>query len=84
MAQWQRRRREILAGMGQIMGPLPDRLRRCPLDVQVSAETDCGSYVSRSLTYAAEPGSRVPADLLIPKAAFFSRRRLPAVLAHSK
>ncbi|HEY5913708.1 MAG TPA: alpha/beta hydrolase [Verrucomicrobiae bacterium] len=80
-AQWRQRRREILAGMQQIMGPLPDQKRRCPLEVRVSAETDCGSYVCRSLTYASEPGSRVPADLLIPKAAFFSHRRLPAVLA---
>ncbi len=28
---------------------------------------DCGSYVRRLITYASEPGSRVPAYLLIPK-----------------
>ena len=28
----------------------------------------CGSYVRRAITYLAEPGSRVPAYLLIPKA----------------
>ncbi len=80
-AQWQQRRREILLGMQQVMGPLPDRKRRCPLDVRVSAETDRGAFVQRTLTYASEPGSRVPADLLIPKAALQSHRRLPAVLA---
>jgi pimeloyl-ACP methyl ester carboxylesterase len=38
-------------------------------DLQIEQETDCGSYVRRSITYSAEPGSRVPAYLLVPKAA---------------
>ncbi len=80
-SQWLQRRRELLQGMEAIMGPLPGPERRCPLDVQVSAETDAGSYVVRALTYASEPGSRVPADLLIPKTVFGSRRSFPAVLA---
>ncbi len=79
--QWQKRRREILTGMQKVMGPLPGRERRCPLDMRVTGETDCGSFLHRTLTYASEPGSRVPADLLIPKAALRSHRRLPAVLA---
>ena len=49
--------------MTAVMGPLPGGEKRCPLDVQVEQETDCGSYVRRSITYAAEPGSRVPAYL---------------------
>jgi dienelactone hydrolase len=32
------------------------------------------------MTYASEPGSRVPAYLLVPKAALSSKRRAPAVL----
>ncbi len=79
--QWLKRRREILLGMQQIMGPLPRRERRCPLEVRVTEETDCGSYIRRALTYASEPGSRVPADLLIPKPALLSQRAFPAVLA---
>lgn len=79
--QWEQRRREIVLGMQKIMGPLPGPDRRCPLDVKILMETDHGSYVARSLSYASEPGSRVPADLLIPKSALVSRRQWPAVLA---
>jgi hypothetical protein len=49
------------------MGPLPGSSKRVPLEVRVEEETDCGSYVRRLITYAAEPGSRVPAYLLVPK-----------------
>ena len=80
-ADWQKRHAEILRGMTDVMGPLPGREKRCPLDVQIEEETDCGSYVRRSITYVAEPGSRAPAYLLIPKAALRQNRKLPAVLA---
>src|SRR5512139_981094 len=79
--QWQHRRREILLGMQKVMGPLPGRKRRCALDVRTIEETDCGSFVRRNLSYASEAGSRVPADLLIPKQAFSSRGGTPAILA---
>jgi len=39
-----------------------------PLEVTVEEEVDCGSYVRRFISYTSEPGSRVPAYLLIPKA----------------
>lgn len=81
VADWQQRRAVILEGMQRVMGNLPGAERRCALDVQVERETDCGTYLRRSITYAAEPGSRVPAFLLIPKAALSSKKRFPAVLA---
>ena len=80
-ADWQHRRAEIVRGMETVMGPLPGRDKRCPLDMQIEQETDCGAYVRRSITYAAEPGSPVPAYLLIPKAALRSKKKLPAMLA---
>jgi dienelactone hydrolase len=80
-ADWQQRRAEILRGMEAVMGPLPGREKRCPLDLRVEQETDCGSYVRRSITYAAEPGSRVPAYLLIPKEALSAKKKFPAILA---
>jgi dienelactone hydrolase len=64
---WQRRRREILTGMQQVTGKLPGAERRCPLAMKVEEEVDCGSYVRRRITYASEPGSRVPAYLCVPK-----------------
>ena len=63
------------------MGPLPGRKKRCALDLRVEQETDGGSYVRRLITYASEPGSRVPAYLLIPKAALDPKKKLPAILA---
>ncbi len=62
---WERRRRDIVASMEQVMGPFPDG-ERPPLDVQVLAETSLDGYTRRSITYAAGPGDRVPAYLLIP------------------
>lgn len=78
--QWQRRRAAILAGMQQVMGDLPDEQRRCDLKVDVQEETDCGSYLRRLVTYESEPGSRVPAYLLIPKTLLSENRKAPAVL----
>jgi hypothetical protein len=79
---WRQRRMEILKGMQQVMGPLPGVEKRCPLDVRIEEEVDCGDYVRRFLSYAAEPNERVPAYLLIPKTALTNTAaRLPAVLA---
>ena len=64
---WMKRRMEILEGMQAVMGRLPGVEKRCPLDVKVEEDVDCGSYVRRSITYRSEPGCRVPAYLLIPK-----------------
>jgi hypothetical protein len=78
---WKKRRAEILVHMQEVMGPLPGKEKRCPLDVQLMEETDRGSFIQWSITYAAEPGGRVPAYVLIPKSAFQKKVRLPAVLA---
>src|SRR5262245_27657059 len=80
VADWEKRRVMILAGMQQVMGPLPGDERRCPLEMKVEEEVDCGKFVRRRVTYAAEPGGRVPAYLLIPKAALDENRIAPAVL----
>lgn len=80
-ADWLNRRTEIREGMQAIMGKLPGREKRCPLELKVEEETDCGTYVRRLITYASEPGSRVPAYLLVPKTALAeSAPRVPAVL----
>lgn len=75
-------RTQALVAMESIMGKLPGPERRCPLDVRVESETDAGTYIRQWLTYQSEPGDRVPAFLLIPKAAWGTRRRMfPAALA---
>jgi pimeloyl-ACP methyl ester carboxylesterase len=80
LEDWKLRRDSILRAAQEIMGPLPGEEKRCPLDVQMVEEVDCGNYVRRSLTYASEPNSRVPAFLLIPKKALTNGERVPAVL----
>src|SRR4051812_37570351 len=78
---WLQRRKEIVVGMQLVMGRLPGREKRCPLEMKVEDEVDCGSYVRRSITYSSEPGSRVPAYLLIPKQVLGGEgKRVPAVL----
>lgn len=67
-AQWARRREQILACVEQVMGPLPGSDRRVPLDVRVLEKTSTANYLRRKISYVAEPGSRVPAWLLVPSA----------------
>ncbi len=80
--EWEVRRREALAGMHQVTGPLPGSEKRCPLDVKVLDETDMGSYVRRSISYAAEPGSRTTAFLCLPKAALAGKRAAGVLCLH--
>lgn len=66
-SDWKQRRAEILHGLESVMGPLPGREKRVPLKVEVIEEVDCGAYLRRLIEYTSEPGSRIPAYLLIPK-----------------
>lgn len=78
---WAKRRDEILQGMQVVMGKLPGDEKRCPLEVEIEEEIDCGSYVRRLITYASEPGGRVPAYLLIPKELLEEEgKQAPAIL----
>jgi pimeloyl-ACP methyl ester carboxylesterase len=81
-ADWQKRRDAVLQAMQEVMGPLPGKDRRCPLDMKVDDEVDCGNYVRRLISYASEPGQRVPAYLLVPKALLTgSGKSAPAILS---
>jgi dienelactone hydrolase len=79
--QWEQSvRPEILRRMQEVMGPFPGPEKRGELDARVEEEVDCGPYIRRFLTYQSEPGSRVPAYLLIPKTVLENQARAPAVL----
>jgi len=80
VADWAKRRAEVIQGMEAVMGKLPGNEKRCPLDVKLEEEVDCGTYVRRLVSYASEPGSRVPAYLLIPKDVLDAKKKAPAVL----
>jgi|GEM_PF-957677 len=74
-------RQEILQRMQQVMGPLPGPERKVALDVETLEEVALAKYVLRKITYATEPGDRVPAYLLIPQSALKEPGlKLPAVL----
>ena len=77
---WARRRAEVVRGMESVMGKLPGKEKRGPLDPKTESEVDQGTYVRRLITYASEPGSRVPAYLLIPKAVLDGKKKVPAIL----
>ncbi|MCX7825087.1 MAG: alpha/beta hydrolase [Verrucomicrobiae bacterium] len=81
VADWKKRRAEILAGAQQVMGPLPGAAKRCALNMKIEEETNCGAYVRRLISYASGPNERVPAYLLIPQAALRGpKSKFPAVL----
>jgi hypothetical protein len=79
-SEWGQRRKKILEGMQRVMGPLRGKDKRCPLDVEIIETVDCGSYIRRFVYYNSEPGSRVPAYLLIPKECLDSGSRRFGVL----
>lgn len=77
-ADWAVRRDHILAHVQEVMGAMPGGERRVPLEVRTVAEFDEPGYLRRKISYASEPGDRVPAWLLLPKG---EARCRPAVLA---
>lgn len=80
VSDWRKRRAEIVNGMQEVMGPLPGPSKRVPLDVQVHERVDCGEYIRMLISYAAEPGSRVPAYLCVPKFLAAGGNKAPGVL----
>ena len=77
---WTKRRAQILEGMQQAMGPLPDRSHLPALDVKVISETKGDGFTRITLTFLSERDDRVPADLYLPSGAG-KDKRLSAVLA---
>ncbi|MGC3970196.1 MAG: alpha/beta fold hydrolase [Pirellulales bacterium] len=74
-ADWQRRRVQILAGMQQVMGPLPaeianvveGRAQPAPLDVQVVETADQDGIPRQTVSLASRNGERVTAYVWTPK-----------------
>jgi dienelactone hydrolase len=64
---WSLRRAHLLENMQKVMGPWPGDARRVPLDIQVELEEEFPTHFRRKITFAVEPGDRLPAYLLIPK-----------------
>jgi pimeloyl-ACP methyl ester carboxylesterase len=77
VADWELRRSHILAGMQEVMGPLPPASAAPPLDMRTLETHTSDGLLRRKISYHTSDGERrVHAWLLTPQEA----RRLPAVL----
>ena len=65
---WHARRSHILAGLQQVMGPLPDRSRRVPLEIQTVETVQLKRVSRRKLTFQTDHSQRVSAYLFLPEA----------------
>jgi acetyl esterase/lipase len=77
---WERRRKEILDGMQQAMGPLPDRAGLPPFDLKVLETSTGPGYRREKIEFTVEPGDRLPADIYWPEG-FDPQQPRPAILA---
>jgi dienelactone hydrolase len=75
---WAYRRAHVVRNMELVMGPLPDERKRVPLDVKVVETVTLPRVIRMKITFAAEPGDRVPAYVLIPRT---RDGKAPAMLA---
>jgi pimeloyl-ACP methyl ester carboxylesterase len=66
LADWNVRRDHILAHFQEVAGKLPGGERRVPLDVQLISTERGPGFIRKKISFASEPGDRVPAWLLIP------------------
>jgi len=65
---WRTRRRHILDGLQQVMGRLPDRSRRVPLEIQTVETVQLKRVSRRKLTFQTDHSQRVSAYLFLPAA----------------
>lgn len=64
---WQLRRAHILAGMQQVMGPLPNVDSKSALEVKELESEELPTVIRKKISFQASPGDTIPAYLLIPK-----------------
>jgi dienelactone hydrolase len=79
-ADWDVRRAHVLAHFQEVAGRLPGGERRVPLEMKVQSAAEAGGVVRKKVTFASEPGDRVPAWLLVPRQSHARPSRRPAVL----
>lgn len=65
---WEQRRQQILAGMQEAMGPLPDRRVGADFAVEILQDERTGGVRRLFLTIRGEDGDRIPLDLYLPAA----------------
>ena len=80
LEEWTLRRRAILAGMQEAMGPLPDRSRLPEFDLRIGEETIREGYRRLTVSFVSGDPDRIPAYLYVPVTEPGAARR-PAMLA---
>ena len=73
---WRKLRDHVLAGMREVMGPLPDSPPGSP-EVAILEESPFPEFIRKKLTFASGDGDLVPAYLFIPRK---GKGRRPAAL----
>ncbi len=73
-ADWAKRRQQIVAGMQQVMGPLPSRTTLQPLEMRVRSQTDGDGFTRLSIDFLTEKKDRLPALLYRPKVVHLAKR----------
>lgn len=77
VADWEIRRRHILAHMQTVMGPLPAPEKKVPLDLQILDEEKVGELTRKKIAYHTDSPDRVvSAYLFLPPAS----GKVPAIL----
>lgn len=63
---WNIRRAHVLENMQLVMGPFPNHPKP-DFDVEVEEVVEFPTYTRKKITFAVEPGDRLPAYLMMPK-----------------
>ncbi len=79
-SDWKKKRLQIIEGMEEAMGKLPDRTNLPDLDVQVTDSLRGENYTRYTISFTAAENEIVPAYLYIPDRST-SHKRLPAMVA---
>lgn len=82
LADWEKRRAQVIAGFEEATGPLPSRETLPELAIEVSESVETDAYVRQTITLQAEPGDRLSAYLYVPKGIAQGERRPGIVALH--
>jgi acetyl esterase/lipase len=80
IVDWQKRRNQILEGMQQAMGRLPNREKLLPFDVRTHESMQTRFFERRHISIVSEKSHRLHAYLFIPNGLKMGQK-VPAVLA---
>jgi pimeloyl-ACP methyl ester carboxylesterase len=77
---WERRREDILRGMQEAMGKLPDRRNLPALDLKIGETMPSEKFTRLTISFVVDREERIPAILFLPKMQP-EAKKLPGILA---